>query len=156
MFASLADLHANRALEIATFPKSQRGRMRLLIIEDDLKDLRVAADVARSVGIRDIQTFHWLQPAKTLLEQGFRGEGPLPDAVLLDLAIGCDSGYEVLRVRLSAHAQSKIRVIVWSELDEDRNRELCELFKIDDYVSKQDGAQALREALRRISPVTVN
>jgi CheY-like chemotaxis protein len=130
--------------------------MRLLIVDDDLRDLRVAIDAARSVGIRNIEVFNWLQPAMKFLEEGFRGEGPLPDAVLLDLAIGCESGYEVLRARHSAHANSKIRVIVWSELDEDRNREICELFNIDEYVSKQDGAAALRQALRRISPVVVN
>ena len=46
-------------------------------------------------------------------------------------------------------------MIVWSQL-EDPNRAICELFKIDAYVSKWDGESALREALRCIAPAPVN
>ena len=113
--------------------------MRLLILEDDPKDLLRAADAAHAVGINVIDAFTELGPAKAFL----------------DLSLGYESGYELLRAWHSARAQSKVRMIVWSRL-EDTNPAICELFRIDAYVSKWDGESALREALRCIAPATVN
>jgi DNA-binding response OmpR family regulator len=129
--------------------------MRVMILEDDLNDLHIAADAARAMGITDIEAFMWLAPAQVWLEEAFRGERPLPDAIILDLALGCDSGYELLRAWHRANAQSKIHIIVWSNM-ESRNQELCDLFNVDAYFNKWEGATALRDALRRFSPAEVN
>ncbi len=129
--------------------------MRLLILEDDLKDLLMAANAAQSVGFTVVEAFTSLGPARAFFNLGLRGEGPLPDAILLDLCLERESGYEVLRAWHSARAQSRVRMIVWTRL-EDRNRAIEKLFKIDAYVSKWDGASAVHEALRRIAPAAVN
>jgi len=123
--------------------------MRVMILEDDLNDLHIAADAARAMGIKDIEAFMWLAPAQKWLDEAIKGQKPLPDAIILDLAVGCESGYELLRAWHKAKLNSKIHMIVWSHL-ESRNREVCELFNVDAYVGKWEGAIALRDALRRV------
>ena len=129
--------------------------MRVMILEDDLNDLHIAAEAARAMGITDIDAFMWLAPAQVWLDEVFQGQRPIPDAIILDLAVGSDSGCELLRAWHGANAKSKIHMIVWSHL-ESRNREICELFNVDAYVSKWEGTTALRDALRRLNPTAAN
>lgn len=124
--------------------------MRALIIEDNPNDLRIAASVARTAGFEDIDAFTSLGNAIEHIEQALRGEGPLPDAIILDLNLGLDSGFEVLRHWRSAWPNSAMRMVVWSALG-DHNRELCALFHVDAFVSKWKGEAALREALEGLN-----
>jgi DNA-binding response OmpR family regulator len=124
--------------------------MRTLIIEDNPNDLRIAARVARAAGFEDIEAFASLGNAIEHIEQGLRGERPLPDAIILDLNLGQDSGFEVLRHWRAAWPNSAMRMVVWSALG-DHNRELCSLFHVDAYVHKWEGEAALREALEGLN-----
>ncbi len=125
--------------------------MRILILEDEPKDLKVASDAAHATGYDEIQSFMWLSPAVQWLEEGLRGERPLPSAMILDLGLGSDSGYELLRFWHSRKAGSKVHIIVWSQFEE-RNRDVCEFFGVDAYVGKWEGEAALHEALKNIRP----
>ena len=71
--------------------------MRTLIIEDDPDHVRIAAKVARMTGFEDVEAFTSLEHAIERIEQGLRGQRPLPDAIILDLNLGHESGYEALR-----------------------------------------------------------
>ena len=128
--------------------------MRVLILEDDPNDLRLAADTAQGLGIADIDAFMWLNPAKACFQEGLRGDRPLPDAIILDLILGQDSGYEsgfeMLRLWHSTRAQSRAQMIVWSQ-SQDWNREMCELFNVGAFVNKHEGPSALSDALRKVS-----
>jgi DNA-binding response OmpR family regulator len=125
--------------------------MRIFIIGENLKDLQIAADAARSTGFNDIEAFVDVDPAMSLLKRALRGESPLPYAVILDLNQGPGNGYELVRFWHSTRTQANIKMIVWSGLDE-RNREMCSLFGVDLYVCKWEGERALREALQRLNP----
>lgn len=125
--------------------------MRILIVGDDMKDLQIATDAARSTGFDDIEAFVDVDPAMASLRRALRGESPLPDAVILDLSLGPGNGYELVRFWHSTRTNSNIQMIVWSDLEE-RNREMCELFAVDAYVCKWEGEGALREALQRLGP----
>ena len=123
--------------------------MRLLILEDNPKDAQIAADIGRQEGFEEIEVYTSLAPAMQMMEEALGGERPLPHALLLDLNLGGDSGYDLLRLWHRTRAESKIRVVIWSELEEG-NREICDFFKVDAYVNKWDGQTALRQALRRV------
>ena len=123
--------------------------MRILILEDDTKDLRIASDASRAAGFDEIQSFTWLAPAIQWLEECLRGERPLPRVMVLDLGLGNDSGYELLRFWHSSQSGSKVRIIVWSQFEE-RNRDVCDLFGVDAYVGKWEGESALRDALKNL------
>jgi DNA-binding response OmpR family regulator len=124
--------------------------MRILILDDNQKDLRFAAHTARSVGFENIETHDSLSSAICSLERGLRGEQPLPDVILVDLDLGFDSGFEMMRFWHSAMPHSNVRLVVWSLLA-DTNREVCALFKVDAYVGKFEGQAALHDALELLS-----
>lgn len=119
---------------------------RLLIVEDQPKDLRAAADVARSLGFTTIEARASAMAAKVFLEKGLEGENSLPEAIILDLDLGYESGFELMRFWHGNPRLSKIRLIVWTVMG-DEQREICQLFKVDAYVSKLGDIGLLREAL---------
>ena len=80
------------------------------------------------------------------------GAHPLPDAIILDLDLGHDSGFELLRFWHSHAELAKVPVIVWTIMGE-QYREVCEMFKVSGYVDKGAGASALREALGGLAQV---
>jgi CheY-like chemotaxis protein len=122
---------------------------RLLVIEDQPNDLQIAAEAARSVGLDEIEARTSAQAATRYLEKGIRQESPLPDVIVLDLDLGYESGYELLRYWHSTPELRKIPLIVWTLLGEEQ-RGICSLFKVDDYVSKWEGVTVFREALSNV------
>lgn len=124
--------------------------MRTLIIEDNPVDIGIAARIARTAGFEDVEVFTSLADSLERIEQGLRGERSLPDAIVLDLNLGYENGYEALRRWRLTWANSTMRMVVWSGLAE-HNQQLCALFHVDAFVSKWKGEAALREALQKIS-----
>lgn len=126
------------------------GRInRLLLVENEPKDLRFATDAAVSVGISEVEARTSLAAARAYLEKGLEGEVPLPDGIVLDLDLGYESGYELLRLWHCSPRLSVIPLIVWSILG-DHQREICKLFNVSAYVGKWEGATAFREALAKL------
>lgn len=118
---------------------------RLLIVEDQAKDALNAAKVAESLGFGDVEAIGSVRTAISSLEMGVKGEKPLPDAIVLDLDLGVESGFELLRSWYSSPVLNRIPLFVWSIVEEQRR--ICELFKVKAFVPKWDGVEALRHAL---------
>ena len=126
---------------------------RLLVVENEPKDLKLAADVARSIGISDIDARTTFDAAKVYLDRALSGEGPFPDGIVLDLDLGHDSGYELLRYWHSTPRLAEIPLIVWSILGEEQ-RTMCNLFKVNQFVGKWEGVDAFRDALCQMNLTT--
>jgi DNA-binding response OmpR family regulator len=124
--------------------------MRAVIIEDNPDDTRIALRVARLAGFEDVETFTSLDRAVERIEQGLKSESPLPDVIIVDLVLGQDSGFEILRHWRATWPDSAMRLIVWTEQGE-HTRELCDLFHIDAFVSKWRGEETLRKALEGVT-----
>jgi CheY-like chemotaxis protein len=127
------------------------GRIRmatLLIVEDQPSDLRVSAGLAHSLGYSDVQARTTARAAQLYLEAALEGKHPIPDVIIVDLDLGYDSGFELLRFWHSKHELSSAsRIIVWTGMGEEQ-MEICRLFKIAAVVSKADGAEALKRAVQ--------
>lgn len=123
---------------------------RLLLVEDQEKDLQFAANTARSLGITEVDARTSSTAARAYLEKGLEGSGPIPDCIVLDLNLGYESGYEVLRFWHRTPELAKIPVMVWSILG-DEQREMCKLFNVKSFVAKWEGEQAFREALATLA-----
>ena len=123
----------------------------ILIIEDHKKDLRIADETARSAGFSEVEARADVDSASKYLEAALAADRALPDAILLDLDLGQESGYEILRIRYSTPRLAAIPVVVWTRLEDD-NCDVCALFHINGYVSKWEGSTALRDALRKLRP----
>ncbi len=124
---------------------------RLLLVQDQPNDIHLAAETARSMGIPEIEARTSSQAAKAYLDKGLLGEVPLPDGIVLDLDLGYESGYELLRYWHSTPGLSKIPLVIWTLLGEEQ-REICNLFKVHGYVSKWEGISAFRAALDKMAP----
>lgn len=119
---------------------------RLLIVEDQPNDLRNATETARSLGFTELEARSSAMAARLYLEKGIEGDHPLPEVILLDLDLGYESGFELLRFWHGNPNLSAIPVIVWTVMGENQ-REICRLFKVTAFVSKSDGLPLLKETL---------
>jgi len=121
----------------------------LLLVDDRPSDLRIAADAARDLGIAEVNAQTSVGHARLYLEKALDGKVPLPDGIVLDLDLGVESGFELLRFWHSNPRLAAIPLMIWSILD--REREICNLFKVKLFVSKWEGPKAFREALARLA-----
>lgn len=118
----------------------------VLIVEDQTSDLHVAADVAKSLGASTIEARVNATSAKAHLESALEGKQPLPDLIIVDLDLGYESGFELLRYWHGNPRLSQIRLIVWTVMG-DEQQEICRLFKVSAVVHKGEGAVALKAAI---------
>lgn len=122
----------------------------LLIVEDTPKDARLAANLAQQAGFSAIQALTSSKLAEVRLANTIEDMAALPDAIVLDLDLGVESGFEVLRFCHRNRLMQQIPVIVWSVMGEHES-DICGLFGVREFVSKQDGPAALLEALTRVN-----
>jgi CheY-like chemotaxis protein len=119
----------------------------VLILENDPADLLVATSVVEVLGIDHIHAFATLAGSQTFLESGLRGEIALPDAMIIDLDLGHESGFELLRFWRMNPPLESIPVIVWTALGAAHYREMCEVFRVHRFLGKWEGQAALRDCL---------
>ncbi len=124
--------------------------MQVLIVEDHPNDLQMAARAAEASGYSQVEARGSAVMAKAYLEKGLQGEQPLPDAIILDLDLGYDSGFELLRFWHSNPDLAKIPMVVWTVLG-DQYREICRMFKVSAYVCKGEDISVLRQVLSGLS-----
>jgi len=118
----------------------------VLIIEDQPTDLRIAAKAAESSGFSVVEARSSVGAAKLYLEKCLEGTAPLPDAIVLDVDLGYESGFELLRFWYGDPRLAKIPLVVWTILG-GQYQEMCQMFKVKAYIPKDDDASALRTVL---------
>jgi CheY-like chemotaxis protein len=119
----------------------------LLVVENEPKDLKSAADTARAVGFAEVEGKTSPYAARIYLEDRLSNGPKLPDGILLDLDFGVESGYELLRFWHSNPKLRTIPLVVWSILGEEQ-KQMCNLFKVNQFVGKWEGDEALQDALK--------
>ena len=125
---------------------------RLLIVEDQTADLRVAVGVVKALGVSLVEARTSITAAKAYLEDGLEGKHPLPDLMVVDLDLGYESGFELLRFWHGNPKLSNIHLIVWTVMGEEQ-REICRMFKVNAIVSKTEGAAGLKRAIEPLAAV---
>jgi CheY-like chemotaxis protein len=120
-----------------------------MLIDDRPNDLRIASDAARDLGITEVNAQTSVARARLYLEKALEGQVPLPDGIVLDLDLGHESGFELLRFWHSTPRLTAIPILVWSVME--RDQEICSLFKINSFVSKWEGPKAFRDALAQLT-----
>jgi CheY-like chemotaxis protein len=123
----------------------------ILIVENDQNDLRFAEQCAIQCGFSHVIRTPSAEAAQALLEQAQGENRSLPDAILLDLDLGHESGFDLLRIRYKNPELSKIPVVVWTHLG-DENRDFCNVFKVQGYVTKSAGEFELSRTLGSMVP----
>lgn len=126
--------------------------MTILIVEDQANDLQIASAAAQTSGYSGVEARASARAAMAFLEKSLEEEKSLPDAIVLDLDLGYESGFELLRFWHSNQRLSKIPLIIWTVLG-DHYREICRMFKVKAYVYKGDGPSALHGVLSQLSGI---
>jgi CheY-like chemotaxis protein len=122
----------------------------ILIVENEPRDAQFAERCAVQCGFPSVVKTPSAEAARALLEKARADESEMPDAILLDLDLGTESGFDFLRLRYESPWLAKIPLVVWTRLG-DHNRSLCEVFKVQGYVSKSAGEIGLYKALESIA-----
>jgi CheY-like chemotaxis protein len=120
--------------------------MQILIVEDHPNDVQIAVRAAEASGFSGVNVKSSAAMAKECLEKALLGEQALPDAIVLDIDLGYDSGFELLRFWHSNPQLAKIPLVVWTVLG-DQYRDVCRVFKVSAYVYKGEGISVLRQVL---------
>jgi|SRR5215831_17902772 len=124
---------------------------KLLLVENDAKDARMAAETARSVGFDQVDAKPSVESARAYLEKALEGREMLPNGIILDLDLEYESGYELLRYWHKTPRLREIPLVVWSILGQE-HAEMCKLFHVNLFVGKWEDAQELRQALASLVP----
>lgn len=119
---------------------------KLLVVENDPKDARTAAEAAKAVGFDEVDTKASVESARSYLERALDGTEALPNGIVLDLDLEYESGYELLRYWHKTSQLRTIPLVVWSILGQE-HAEMCKLFNVKLFVGKWEGPQEIRQAL---------
>lgn len=120
--------------------------MHVLIVEDHPNDLRNASAAALAAGFSEVEARASAMLAKAYLEKCLEGKERLPEAIVLDLDLGYDSGFELLRFWHGNPQLATIPVVVWTIMG-DHYAEICRMFHVKAYISKSDDISVLRTVL---------
>lgn len=119
----------------------------VLIVEDDASDLRKATAALAELGLGPVDPASTVGKALRYLDEVAEGKRSKPALILLDLALGYESGFEVLRRWRSDRKLSGIQIVVWTQMGE-REQEICRLFGLKHVISKWAGPAELQEAVK--------
>jgi CheY-like chemotaxis protein len=120
----------------------------LLILEDTPAELQKAVEIAQRAGFTKFETSPYATRAHRYLEKASEGRVPLPDAMVIDIDLGIENGFELVRFWHSTERLKKIPLIVWSVMED--QREICELFGVYRLILKYEGPDILKEALAKL------
>jgi CheY-like chemotaxis protein len=120
---------------------------RVLIVEDNIADMKTLASVLAKMGVLDVEATTNIAKALLWLQEVVEGRRPAFELILLDLSFPHESGFEVLRFWKSNPQLKDIRILVWTSMGE-TEVELVKYFGVE-VVAKWAGAGELEEMLRK-------
>jgi CheY-like chemotaxis protein len=118
-----------------------------VVIDDNKDDMFIATRILGRAGIKDVQQFSRIPETIHYLEEIAEGTRPCPDLIVLDLNVGHDSGFEVLRLYKSNPKLQSCDIIVWTGSGP-IEKELCDHFGVE-CVAKSAGDSALEVAISK-------
>jgi CheY-like chemotaxis protein len=122
----------------------------ILLIEDEPSASAVCATVLHEMGYDGVQLITQLLAAEQHLEDIVSHLTGPPAAIVLDLGLGYDSGFSVLR---KCHAEPRLRkvpILVWTKRTDRQTESFSEQLGADDFLVKSGDVQALRDSLKRL------
>jgi CheY-like chemotaxis protein len=119
----------------------------VLIVEDNSADLRRASSVLQGLGFEQIESTTTASAAVRYLDEVAERKRTPPSLIVLDLSLGYESGFEVLR-RWKGDARLRpINILVWTQMGE-REQELCRLFGLKHIVPKWKSLEEFKSAMQ--------
>jgi CheY-like chemotaxis protein len=128
----------------------------ILLIEDQTHSSDACTEMLHELGYDGVQLITTLSAAEQHLDDIVSNLTSAPAAIVLDLGLGVDSGFAVLR---KCHAEPKLQhvpILVWTKHSDDLARTFSNYLGACDFLVKSNDLQTLRESLKRLlAPKTV-
>jgi CheY-like chemotaxis protein len=122
----------------------------ILLIEDETSASGACTKALHELGYDGVQLITHLAAAEQHLADIVSGLTGVPAGIVLDLGLGLDSGFTVLR---TCHAQPKLQqvpILVWTKHTDQLARTFSNYLGAKIFLVKSSDERELREALKRL------
>jgi CheY-like chemotaxis protein len=122
----------------------------ILLIEDEISASDVCTKALHELGYDGVQLITQVMAAEQHLADIVSGLTEAPAAIVLDLGLGLDSGFTVLR---TCHAQPKLQqvpVLVWTKHTDQLAKTFSNYLGVKLFLVKSGDERELRQALKRL------
>ncbi len=128
----------------------QDFRKVILLIEDQPAFSDTCTKALHGLGYDGVQLITRVQEAENHLDDIVSNLTEAPAAIVLDLGLGMDSGFTLLR---KCHAEPRLRqvpILVWTKHTDDLSRKFSTYLGAKDFLVKSGDPEALCSALKRL------
>jgi CheY-like chemotaxis protein len=122
----------------------------ILLIEDNPSDSSVCAAALHELGYDGVQLITHVEAAEQHLDDIVSNLTGPPAAIVLDLGLGYDSGFAVLRKCHAEPRLKKVPILVWTKRSDRQTESFSDQLGANDFLVKTGDPQALRDALKRL------
>lgn len=122
----------------------------ILLIEDNSVDSERCRAVLHEMGYNGIQLITDVHTAKDYLDDVLNRLTHPPDAMILDLGLGYDSGFEILRKCHASPRLAAVPVLVWTKHDDPQSEAFSVFLGAKDYLVKSRDRHELQETLEKL------
>jgi DNA-binding response OmpR family regulator len=122
----------------------------ILLIEDEPSASTVCATVLHEMGYDGVQLITQVLAAEQHLDDIVSNLTGPPAAIVLDLGLGYDSGFSVLRKCHAEPRLKKVPILVWTKRSDRETKSFCDQLGADDFLVKSDDDRELRETLKKL------
>jgi CheY-like chemotaxis protein len=122
----------------------------ILLIEDEDAFSDTCTKALHELGYDGVQLITHVLEAEQHLDDIVSNLTEPPAAIVLDLGLGMDSGFTLLR---KCHAEPKLRhvpILVWTKHTDDLSKLFSDYLGVKDFLVKSGNPQELRDALERL------
>lgn len=122
----------------------------ILLIEDQPAFSDTCTRTLHELGYDGVQLITHVMQAENHLDDIVSNLTDAPAAIVLDLGLGLDSGFTLLR---KCHAEPRLRqvpILVWTKHTDDLSRTFSNYLGAKDFLVKSGDPQQLRHALKRL------
>jgi CheY-like chemotaxis protein len=136
---------------LAQLNEQMRGfRKVILLIEDQAHASDACTKALHDLGYDGVQLITSLMEAEQHLDDIVSKLTNAPAAIVLDLGLGIDSGFAVLRKCHSEPRLQQVRILVWSKHSDDLAKTFSSYLGARDFLVKSSDEQELSDALKRL------
>lgn len=122
----------------------------VLLIEDNPSDSDKCIAALHELGYDGVQLITHLLAAEQHLDDIVSNLTEAPAAIVLDLGLGPDSGYAVLRKCHLEPRLKKVPILVWTVQSDDVTKQISKYLGSKDFLAKSSNKRDLRDALQRL------
>jgi CheY-like chemotaxis protein len=122
----------------------------ILLVEDQPAFSDTCIKTLHELGYDGVQLITRVMEAENHLDDIVSNLTKAPAAIVLDLGLGMDSGFTLLR---KCHAEPRLRqipILVWTKHTDDLSKMFSNYLGANDFLVKSGNPQELRDALRRL------